>query len=362
VLKLMLFLLPVVLYVFATVGVGVFAGEFTPLRDVASLQAGNAPILYGRAYRDNYFAFKLIATQLRNPEVLVLGSSRVMQFRAGFLDRAPHNFYNAGGAIQAVQEIREFLRRLDQSHLPTTIILGLDQPWFNAKTSGDFSARRALNQLDEENTVQFARAMNVSKYVLGDLLAAKITLTQLANRTDPTSGCRAIGLSAIMNGGGFRNDGSYQYGEADDPVHQRFVEGLDRLANDSDHFASGDRVADGVLVELDAVLRFLKERGVRVFAFAPPFAPIIVDKMKQGGRHQYVQMSTQRLAEMFKSYGFVYVDAFDPRLFGTSDVDMVDSFHGSERIMLAIYKTFAEREPETLARYSDSKLLDHVSR
>ena len=80
--KLSLFLLLPVAYVVVTSAIAFYGGEFTPLRQVAAEQAEQTPLLYGRAYRDNLFAYKLISAQYRKAEVLVLGSSRVQQFRS----------------------------------------------------------------------------------------------------------------------------------------------------------------------------------------------------------------------------------------------------------------------------------------
>ena len=362
-LRLTLFMVPVGLYLLCTVGVGLWAGEFTALRQVAMMQASVTPLLYGRAYRDNYFAYKLIASQVRKPTVLVLGSSRVMQLRSGFFNRAPREFYNGGGSIQKTEEITEFLSHLNETELPKILILGLDQPWFNSKTSSGFSRRRSLEQLDEEKKLTFARAMNSTRFVFKDILSSKIPFSALIVHTDPFSNTYAIGMNAIVRGWGFRNDGSYQYGDRalhPGSVAERLAEGFDHLAKDQDHLARGDTVDDTQISAVEAVLQLCRAHGIKVFAFSPPYAPAIVDKMRAEGRHQYLPLLSQRLTELFRKYDSVYIDAFDPRSVGATDDDMWDAYHASEFIMLSIYRQLFARDTSTLALYSDVEFLDQL--
>src|SRR5262245_18537506 len=93
--KLTAFAGPIVVYLAVNAGLPWYAGEFESVVTVAARQASGDPLLYGPAYRDNYYVFKRAAVIRRHPEVLVLGSSRSMQFRAGlFTDGS--RFYNAG--------------------------------------------------------------------------------------------------------------------------------------------------------------------------------------------------------------------------------------------------------------------------
>ena len=365
-LKLALFSIPVLAYLAATVGLGYWAGEFRPLRDVAAVQAGGEPVLYGRAYRDNFFAFKLIATMVRKPDVLVIGSSRSMQFRAGLLNRAPDRFYNAGGAAQRIEEISEFLNGLDSASLPKVLILGLDQPWFNQNTSQGFSPRRAGQQLDDEQRTGFERAMNAGRFILKDLANARIRPAALARHTDPFSGGYAIGISAIVRGWGFRNDGSFQYASSTylrpQTSEQRLAESLARLTNGQDHLTSGDRIADSAMSALESVLQFCRDHSIEALGFSPPYAPAILDRMNEQGRHSYLQVYTGKVSALFEKYDFVFMDSLDPTTRGGSDDDMMDGFHGSEFLMASIYRTFLEQRPQVLGRYTDAAALDELIR
>ena len=66
-----------------------------PLPAVIQMQAGGEPVLYRVGYGNRDQDYKLMSVEYRQPEVLMIGSSRVLQFRGQFLNNEPDIFYNA---------------------------------------------------------------------------------------------------------------------------------------------------------------------------------------------------------------------------------------------------------------------------
>src|SRR5207237_9027916 len=146
---------------------------------------------YGRGYRGNFFAFKLVSVRERRPEILVVGSSRTMEFRAGLVNRKPAAFYNAGGASQSLAEMRRFVQMAQATTRPKIMIIGLDQWWFNARHARGRSMARVQEQIDEESAVASARVLNVGRFVVRDLVFGKIPPHALLSRRDPVYGVEA---------------------------------------------------------------------------------------------------------------------------------------------------------------------------
>lgn len=362
--KLGIFLAPVALYLASTAGLGFRAGEFTALSEVARLQSGEEEVLYGRAYRDNYFAFKLISTKFRKPELLVLGSSRSMQFRASLANQAPERFYNAGGAVQSAFEIRPFLRELESAGaLPGVLVLGLDQPWFNGTVSTGSSLRRIISQMDEEAVTPMNRCLAVSRSIFSDLLTGKVRPGRILSGRDPLFGNRAIGVSALMRGRGFRPDGSYRYDflKAPPPTDRRLEDGCRLLREGTGHFAPGNTVYAAALREIDSVLAFCAGKGIVVAGFAPPYAPSLRREMDSGGRHSHLRASADSLIRLFQTRGFVFRDFGDAASVDGGDEDMIDAFHGSEYVYLQIYRGLLDAAPTALGRFSDPATLAAVA-
>lgn len=334
-----------------------------PLREVALVQAGSTPVLYGRAYRVNFFAYKLIAAQIRMPKVLILGSSHVMQFRSQFFNKQPAAFYNAGGAIHNLSEIQEFLSNLAPAQTPEVLILGLDQAWFNAHGASGFSERRVGDPIDEEYWPPTDRLMNLSKEAFSDVLAGKIRLNGLLNRTEPAYGAQAIGLNAIVHGVGFRNDGSLQWGPAIlklPSLTDRLRPGIDQMNANTFYYARAEHVVESRINEVEALLRYAAHRNIYVIAFSPPFAPTMYRRMMNDSGYQYLPEMASRLAELFVSYRFTYFDFSDAASVGAVDDDMLDDSHPSEFVCLQMYIRMLRSAPNILGRFSDWAFLQDI--
>lgn len=358
--KLAAFLLPALAYLAATMGIGFIGGEFTNIRKVAEMQAQGKALIYGRAYRDNYFAYKLISSQVRKPELLILGSSRTMQFRSQLADLRPGAFYNAGGAVQSIFEVLPFLHALEETgSLPKALILGLDQPWFNASAPSLNIRRRVREQMDEEKSTPLNRALNVSKLIFMDMAAGKVSPVRILDRLDPVTGQPALGIAAIMRGSGFRNDGSYQYPilKNPPPVDERLAEGYQRIKDNISHFAAGAEANGSSLREMESVLAYCKKHGIFVAGFSPPFAPGAYAAMQAGGKHAYLAKSADSLSRVFLISGFPYRDFGNAAWVEGEDEDMVDAFHGSEFVYLRIYQELLALAPAYLGPFSNAQAL-----
>ena len=362
-LRALVFFLPLVVYLASSTGVVVYSGELMPLRDVAVLQTGAAPVLYGRAYRVNFFAFKLIATQIRKPQVLMLGSSHVMQFRSQFLNKQSAAFYNGGGAIHNLSEIHEFLYHLDGSRMPQVLMLGLDAAWYNTTGIDGFSERTVGDPVDDESWPPTYRLMNLSKEAFGDVLSGKIRLGQVLAKTEPIHGVQAIGLNAIVNGVGFRNDGSVQSGTSilHHPTAQEVEQdGLKLMSVNMNYYSRGDHVVESRLNETENLLRYAKDRNIFVIAFSPPFAPSLYAHMMVDGGYQYLPELALRLKALFEQYHFAYFDFSNAAALGATDDEMIDEGHASELLSLKMYIRMLEDLPEVLGKYSDLTYLQQV--
>ena len=104
--------------------------ENWPVSQVIDAQeASSAPLLYSRTLLSQQFGpYKLQTVRARKPSVLVIGSSRVMQFRPAMFDTVDASFYNAGGMIQCAEDLRKLASQLRNGDIATPdsiIVIGL---------------------------------------------------------------------------------------------------------------------------------------------------------------------------------------------------------------------------------------------
>lgn len=353
--NLLFIVLPVALPVLLLTGGLIYTGESMPLDMVIRAQASETPVLFRPAYGNRDQQFKRKAVDYRQPQVVMLGSSRVLQFRAQFLNLKPDAFYNAAAPAWRLDEVEKFLR--DITHTPDVLILGIDLPWFNANYDGDPIVREPVSD--------FARIWNINRTVLQDALGGdSFDVEMLLARDEPGgSGGVSLGFRAIRDGHGFRNDGSEQYGDFLVAQHlwQPHVRGRDMgwLADGIEMYTPADAVSDALFEQFVTILDLAQERDMLVVGFLPPYMPSLWANMIEDPRFGYVRELLPRLEALFAERGLPYFDFSDGALLGATDEDFFDGWHPSERIALQAYINMARDVPQ-LALYSDLAALQEI--
>lgn len=335
-------------------GVLLLSGELIPVECVARAQfQGGRPIYFGCAYSEPAALLKLRGTQLRRPEVLALGTSRVLQFRSEFFKPAV-NFYNAGLAIENLSDIREFIERLPRGSEPKVLIAGLDQRTFNPRDRSNSPGGIRATLADARSPRRILRTFTDNwRKLYADYRAGKIPLARLRARED---GVRRIGLRAVVDGDGFRNDGSYYYARNITGGLRNLDEGLHRIRNGGYRFDYGQEVAPGALVELRRLLDLCRERRIHLVAFLPPYAGVAYEELRATGRHGYIFAIEPLARPIFEQHGFTLHDFSNLGALGIPDTESYDVYHPTEKGTLRMFLRLLTLEP-ALAPYTDPDAL-----
>lgn len=365
-LKLILFLLPFAIPVVVLTGTMVYIGESMPLAMVVTAQQNSAvPIIYRPQYGNRDLPYKALSSDTRQPQVIALGSSRVLQMRAGLLTKTPDTFYNAGAPAWQIPQLIALLERLE--HQPEVLIVGIDAPWFNTAYLGDESAGVTLNPLND-----FSQLFAVNRSVMQDVFAGRppnwenVLSRRILPPDAPESGQTALGLKAIQNGHGFRADGSEQYGDFligkflhAPSERERHLEWM-RRGEEMYVYGGAGELSDSALAAWERLLAWCDAHDIAVIGFLPPFTPTLYDRLIRRGNHEYIPALAERLETMFSAHGDFFFDFSDGSRFGTDD-DFYDGWHGSERVYLRIYIAMLEAQPELLGTYSDIESLRQIN-
>jgi hypothetical protein len=355
-LKLFVFSLPFTIAFVAFTGILVYSGESMPLAMVVAMQQGDEPVLYRPHYGNRDLSFKLLSTEARQPEVLALGSSRVLQFRSMFFNLDTSVFYNGAGPAWSLERIDQFVRTLSTDALPDVLILGIDQPWFNPNFVPDTF---------EPEVSDFTQIFLVNRSVFQDVLTCGCSFDfgELMARREPGFGGMALGSKAIFDGHGFRNDGSEQYGDfliahwlSPELERNRHLEWM---RTGQEMYAYGDTVSEDALALFNDFLQYCQAHGITVVGFFPPFVPSLYYEMVANGNHTYLPQASERVATLMAQYNYPFFDFSDGGQFG-GDGDFFDGWHGSERINLQLYITMAQALPDVLGHYSDLAALQQA--
>lgn len=330
----LLFVLPVVLFVAVPSWVLFSTGE--NLRGVDGVIQRSDRFLMGYAYNQenyNYVKWKTLVSREKYG-VVALGSSRVLEFRSRMFDSS---FYNAGYTISALNEFVPFFQHIPREKYPDYLIISLDQWTFNANWDSLTTPPDSKKWAESFHTIpDQSTLINVWK----DLLHRKYSLFLPRKRDN----IPCIGLNAIVEGTGFRSDGSALYGKqvrkllAGDTTaaDYNYQETFGYIGQGTMRFNYGDRINEKALPELEKLMQFCKTNGIKLVAFLPPYADKVNEQMQATGRYTYIQAIYPAISPVFAQYGFEVYDFSSLGSVGSNDAETLDGFHGGELTYLKI--------------------------
>ncbi|MEI7802867.1 MAG: hypothetical protein WCI97_09505 [Bacteroidota bacterium] len=309
----------------------------------------------GTAYTNLPNYFRWAAVENCKPKVIALGSSRVLQFRSGFF-KDSISFYTTGGVFHRIGQLRAFLESIPEENLPKAIILGLDQWWFNSRYDSAMTKPNDLIFNQFSWTQNFEGLQSWQKFYL-DWWNGKIKWSKLQNENH--SGVEWLGISARMQGLGYRKDGSRAYGNiiSGGTMSSRIKTAIDSVRTNNGLFRWTTEPDKNAINELRTLLRFCKKHNITVTGFLPPIHYRVLNEMQKQPEHfSNFFLLYNLLYPIFRENSFYVYDFTVPENYGSSDAEMVDAVHGSEKSFLRLQIQLLRKEGY-LSQYSDSVYL-----
>ena len=341
------------------------SGDLAVERAVKNQAAGRFA-LFGSGVSQDFVDYKLQLYAAVKPQVVALGSSRVMQFRGAYFRRP---FLNVGGTAGNLPVLRSTLDAMLRLHRPEAVILGLDFWWFMPRWNPD--------PFKEEPPTSGSYGYNLDslKKPWTWLLEGKISWRDLLGPVLPRSlgGFRddRYGIMAQQTDDGFGSDGSWYYtGEITGqkrPFDYRFEDTLKQVRYGIKAFAPSPPLKDSRDVggistaHLDAFAEIycrLKARGIATYVFIAPLSRTALDALR-AREEDYPHLF--RLRDALLARGIEVMDFTDPRTFAATDCEFVDGFHGGEVVYARILRDMADRWSSLLA-YVDMDKINAVIR
>ncbi len=324
--------------------------EYLDVKSAMWLQSVTEGSIYGPLYNDNGTYYKYLSSIENSPEVMTLGTSRVLQIKEEFFTD-PDSFYNSGFAVANINEFSNFIVNLEKA-TPKILIISLDQNFFNE--GWNTSTEELFFDYDEivSKPTDFKYTLTT---VSSDLLAGKYSYSDFL--ASPLN----IGINALVNNHGFLNDGSYHYGHVFSDGYsdyERMEPTLLNIENSALVFQHGEAPKEQSFKMIENFLALCEEREISVIAYLPPFSPTVNEKMSEGG-YQYLDTVPERLKEMFDGYGFEFYDYTEVSNLGCDDSYFIDGYHASAVVHARMQKDMIEKG-SILANYSDIAQLNHL--
>ena len=308
-------------------------------------------VLYGASYSEPKY-YKLQSVLLRKPEIIIVGSSRVLSTTKNFF-RDPSIFFNAGIAGDShFQDYRYFLSRIPRENKPKIVIFGIDQVIFNTNKLTRFQDMVIPDDFNTElspTTVFFSAWDKVYQY----LFAGKISFSLFFGEKNVAYD--KIGLTAFLGNQGFFNDGSYHWAAANDELKSPFKpeEFIVKRGDDIEHINGGRVPNQQRIDDLDVLLGEWAAENIHVIGFLPPISHVAYEKLKNTSSNAaYFMNLDDALQPIFRKYNFSVYDFSDPESYGSSDSEMIDSDHASQKSAARFFIILAEHD-DMLKNYID---------
>ena len=306
------------------------SGELLSAESIARAQMATKGY-YGTALNQNTFQYKLALLREIHPQVIALGSSRVMQMRAQFfLDK----FANMGGAVNSAYELAQIVPYLNEAERPRLIILGVDFWWFNPRVPSDTSFPEHFIKGDE---LTQAKLFSLA----GMLTSGKVPLNYLFSNGQRDA--RMMGLQAQILQDGFGPDGSYHYTSllegAKPSQDQKFARVRRMIRRGESIFAQNKGIDEKAIKAFLKSISQLREAGIEVVTFVPPLSQSAIDELivRDGDLPFRTELNRRLMTASTRHFDFT-----EGRLFGSGDCEFIDGFHGGEvtyaRILMGIQK------------------------
>lgn len=335
------------------------SGDLAVERVVESQSCGKFTI-FGSGVSQDFVDYKLQLYSEVKPEIVAIGSSRVMQFRGAYFRKT---FLNMGGVAGNLAVLRSTIDAMLKVHKPEAVILGLDFWWFmpqwEKKPFDEISPTSGSYNLGLESIKKPWIWLLEGKIDLVDLAKPLLGLIGHGFRDD------RHGIMAQQTDDGFGPDGSWYY-TADitgqkHPFDYKFVDTLTQVHYGIKAFYRSTTGAEGPNPEhLDALSEIvcrLRSRGIKTFIFIPPLSERVLALMRDqasGYGHLF------NLRASLQERGINALDCTNPKLYGSGDCEFIDGFHGGEVAYVRIIRQLVDFSPALLDYVNMEKILSAI--
>lgn len=312
-------------------------------------QASGAFAMAGFGIAQDFVEYKLALYNKVRPEIAVVGSSRVMEFRGKYFSK---RFLNIGGTAGNLAILRSTINAMLREHKPEVMLLGLDFWWFTPKWEAN---PWLINPPSSGSyTWTFDALKKPYEWVLTGKISPRTFMAPFLGEFRPDR----FGIMAQRGNDGFGSDGSWYYTSqvtgTEKPFDFQFSDTLKEVSHGIKAFAPAPALSQEHLDVFAEIYCSLRAKGIQVFVFIPPLSSKVLTEMYKK-EDQYPQLFTLR--EALQQRGIDVVDFSNAQGFGSTDCEFVDGFHGGQVTYARMLRELTDRF-QPLVGYVDVQKLD----
>jgi hypothetical protein len=318
VLRIVLFSLPLIAYLAVYEIAMDSLGETVNIDEILDEQQDSTG-LFMRRFLDQEYTYKLSALERHQPEIIIVGSSRVMQFRSDYFNKS---FYNGGGLLQNYKDLLSFLVK---GHGERLLIIGLDPWWFKKDNS--------------ENSFSWINETEKEVVKSGKRYAGLKSIIPITRALSEARVLKNFGGAAQVGNGGFRFDGSMKIPDEriekllrekrfvdteDPPIPERIKKGLTKRFSYS-------TIDTSAWKEVLISIKQYEAMGGRVLIYLPPLSTESATLIRLENKQKYFfRFLSQTMSDDLANQKISFIPFEAPTNYGLPDTYFVDGIHPSE--------------------------------
>ena len=299
-------------------------GELVGLGRLAAQQTeSNSDIIAGFATRNLGYNYKKELYSQQKPNILILGSSRVLQLRAEFFT---DSVLNAGSSMGSVKEGFNFLREVIKIHKPKTLILGVDYWWFDPNyATPSFNKQSA----DLDHILSFRSYLLPFRWIYDGKITPQEYMKNLRFSRSTSS---LFGVDATLRKTGFNRDGSYFYyktvtGKEKDYYAIGFKKSHQMLTLSNEKLSKTPKIDISQVELFSELIDYARQHDVEVVTFLTPIAPSLENSMQN---YPNVNESIEQLKRVLRVHLPSINDYLISTVLNTCDCEYIDGIHGGD--------------------------------
>ncbi len=331
---------------------GIFSSN-SCLRSAASAMA-NGNIVAGlgdEAFDGRLFQILFIKEINKKVNTIALGSSRTKELRSRYLSNNSSNFYNHsvnGSSLQDYIAIVGAYKKI-KGYIPKEIIIGID-PWIFNKNSGRNRWKNISGYYDFMKQEISGEEMQTDK-----LFFSVNKLKQLLNYDYTITNIKYLYQRLRKRDNGFYIVDTLETDdflrEPDGSIHYPFSvrnPNKEKLLIKSKNYALGNvyslenyhKIA--FKKEFDTFMKYLRQKGVKVTIFLPPYNPIPYDILKK--QKKYKIDGVERYLRMYAKHNKLdLIGSYNPHTLNLVMTDFFDGMHVNSNSIKQMFNKYNDK-------------------
>lgn len=299
-------------------------------------------------YDEREFQIQFIFAQKESPDVIALGSSRIMQLSGDMVDGSFRNHGMSGAGIYDYLGIIGVY--LYCGLQPSKVVIGVD-PWILNKNNGDtryqklepfidlYHGNKDIKKNFDKNNKELFELFSLSYFQTSIKQGFKAKQMPKINSTSDRTG--ELGVR--------RTDGSTSYPRSIRERKTKIVndEATNYIAKQVYQIENYSELDEGLKTEFEKLVEYFLDKNIEVELYLPPYHPIVYSFISNNSKYKSVLDAEEYFRDYARDKHIKVRGAYNPDECTCNEEDFIDGMHMKAE---SIHKSFLRQE-----RYSKEK-------